>query len=313
MKTALVAMLAAWVALTPAAFAGKSRSGAKAGFKKIQKILKDEESDLHSVVIPDSLVKDRRSWKPEDVKAWREGLVELLADAKVAKVRESGDDAVVRITGARKSEMEILLRYSDSRWIVGSAEAFLVSGKPLTDAGAGGPARVTLEMRTKNDSMGTSAFSFSYVTKDVEKCKNRIDIWFCRCGNLHTGGRSLATGLGSKALGKVNEIPVGTEWKREVKPEKGAAFVVRCLDPDRTDFFVKARVVSVRESALTLEWELLTTGRGAPTKIDEPVSMDPNDRSGANGLPGICGLSGKAGRDGKSGSGGRGGKGGTGR
>ncbi|MEN8149329.1 MAG: hypothetical protein ABFS86_05865 [Planctomycetota bacterium] len=307
MRIMLIGMALVFVGLFSVEAAEKSRPEVKAGFKQIQKILKKDDPDLVDVVIPEKLVQDRRDWKSDDVRAWREGLTRLLSGARIVEARESGDDGVIRFKGRRRTEMEIYLRYTGRRWVVGSAEAFMVSGGLLKKARGKGAARATLEMRTSNESMGKSAYSFEYVTAEIGKCKNRFEVWFCRCGRLHANGDSRIAEVGSKKLDKVKGLPVGSEWKSEVKPEKGAAWVVRCRDSVRADFFVKVRVVAMKKGALELEWDLLAAGRGSPMTIHDRVPLDPADRSGANGIPGICGLPGRAGGDGAAGGAGGGG------
>jgi hypothetical protein len=274
----------------PAA-AKKKREKAKAGFKAIQKALKKPEknAELLAKIFPDRLVKDRSEWTEEKTKAWREGYGARFAAAKLVSVTESGDRAFVRFGGKTKdTELLVRMKHDGERWIVDCPEVYLVKGRLLDTANGEGPARVTITARQKNSEYGGSAYSFAHVTKDKALCKNRMDLWFCKHGDLHTCADDRIAVIGArKKLAKVEDIDAAWEFKDDIIPAAGTTYAVHCLRDDHRDFYVKLTVVKVSEKALTFEWALLAAGTGSPGSIAKAQPIETND--GEDGFAGMCG------------------------
>jgi len=72
---------------------------------------------------------------------------------------------------------------------------YCVSGGELAKANGKGPAHVKLRARTSNTSYGQGGFSFVHVTQDGRQCLNRVDMVYCRCGQVHGHGGSMFSQL----------------------------------------------------------------------------------------------------------------------
>ena len=309
----VLAMVAATALAAAAPAAGGERLPAKDGFAALQKVAASKDPDLWDVVLPAKLVESRPNWGEEETRTWREGLSKRLADAKVVKVREEGDDAVVRFEEGRaggQGQQEIAIHWSGSRWVLASPQAWPISGKFMAKARGSGLARVRLAARKgTEDGYGKSAYSFGCATGDPAQCKGRMNLWYCLRGDMHVTMETRILDLGRTPFDKVDGIPVGSEWKRELAAVAGAVLAIHCVDRRGVDFFVKARVVSADEGGLELEWDLLAAGPGAPPSIHEPNPIE--SRDGADGADGMCGAPGQSGTGsggGKAGKGGEGGK-----
>jgi len=271
--------------------AKKKRGSAKAGFKVIQKAAKKPEKNAEAlkVIFPDRLVKGRREWTDENTRAWREGYVARFVGAKLLSVTESGERAFVRIQGKTKgTELQARLKHDGESWVVDCPEVYLVKGRLIEAANGADPARVTLLARQKNSEYGKSAYSFAHVTMDSKQCKNRMDVWFCKYGDLHTCAKDRIATVGArKPLAKVEEISAAWEWEDWVGPAAGTTYAVHCLRDNHRDFFVKVKVIEVSEKSLTFEWQILAAGTGSPTTIHSPQPIQSND--GADGCGGMCG------------------------
>jgi hypothetical protein len=280
----LVAAILAAVCL-PALVEAGGRSNAKKGFASVVEIAGGNDEKLLEEVFPKALVRGRSA---DDVKTWREGFARKLAAAKVLKVTQAGDHAVARFQDrGSENELSVLLRAENSRWILACADPFLLKGELLDKANGSGPASVALARRKGKLPYDGSAFSLAHVTKNPDICKNRMDLWLCRYGDLHTVKDNRIARVGKRKLDKVDALDPALEWAGALPAVKGHTYVIRCFHVGRKDFFVKARVASVGRTKLSLEWSLLATGHGSPPSIHEEYPLR-NCLDGADGNDGVC-------------------------
>ena len=219
----------------------------------------------------------------------RRDLASTLENATVTDVRQAGADAIVVFANPADRELkatrEIELQLEGSYWLIKNARTYTVSGLGLKHRQGKKTARARLMERTVNGPYGASAYSFTYVTGDAAKCKNRMDVWFCHHGDFHT--RNRIADLGTVKLASVKGIPIGVEWKQWANVEKGHIYVLLCQDVRDRDFYVKFRVKKKKRGAVELEWTILAEGFGAPPSIHEANPLLSND--GADGADGLCG------------------------
>jgi hypothetical protein len=276
-----------WVlALLGGPLPAEERAKAEQGFTTIRATSEEKDPKLLDLLFPGSLVESRPDVAAQGVSQWRASFAGRLAKAKLRSVREEGDEAIVRL-GSATEERELPLRWVESRWIVDAAQEYVVAGKALDRANGKAPARVRLTARTKNGPYGTSALSFAHATQDPLPSKNRMEVWFCHNGDFHFSRGDVATRVEAKSLDEVTSIPVGKEWKKLLPAERGAVYVVRAVDPQRRDFYVKMRVDSLSKDAAEVEWALLATGWNWPADVHETQPDLSND--GADGNDGLCG------------------------
>ena len=283
-------------ALAAGALAKDARPSARDGFTSLVAIVTPSGEAAHPEAWPEALV-SHRDWRgaPEQVQAWRREGVARLAAAEVLKVREDHDDAYVRVRLA-DGEAEVPLRWTAGRWALGAPREWLVRGAALDAANGEAAATIRLAAFTDPDSYGPSAFSFTYVTQDPKACLNRMDVWYCRNGDLHRAGDGGFQDLGRGRLEKAGTIGLGGPWTDTVRPRKGGLYVLHVRRPGRTDFFVRLRATAVSREEVSFEWSLLSLGDGAPASIHEAQpwhATDPNvGEPGADGAPGLCGTGG---------------------
>jgi hypothetical protein len=287
--TALILVIAA------VASAGRddaeSSKGAKAAFMRIQKSaakLRTDEATTRPAMAKLFV---------RDVQRGRADLTGILAEvekAKIAKVVEKGDRALVTFYEAKSGEAvtrAVVMERTAGQWLLGSARSFVVESKALKTSRGKKPAVVKMSMRTKGGAYGRTAYSFSYVSGDMVKYKNRVDIWFCHNQDFHVKG--VIADMGKTSLKNVKSIPLTAKWGRTARVEVGHAYVVRCGADDRRDFFVSFRVKRLKRSTVELEWTVLAGGFNAPASIHEPAGLsDEVQRAGSNGTDGLCGKNG---------------------
>lgn len=287
-RLALAALLLGAVA----GAAAERHEGAKEGMTKIVAAAKAAKAEDLAVLFPDRLV-EHRSRKEEDVAAWREGFARELAGARDVRTEEaeSGDAAVATFEegGARKT---VRLRWTKERWILDGSQSWMLSGPFMDRARGRSPATGKLVPRPDNSAYGGSAWSFPWVTGNPDECKNRMSVWFCRYGDLHTVGDSRILDTGEKRLEKVDGIPADFGDRQWVEPKPGRVYVVHCVrkatGAEDVDFWAKLRVTKVSDRSLEFEWDLLAAGPGAPPSIHEPAPV-PDPLTGADGCDGYCG------------------------
>jgi hypothetical protein len=261
---------------------------AKKGFARIQET-PAEDLDALRALYPSSIV-ERSLRTPAEQDAWRTALHARLKKVQVLGARESVGLARVRVRDEGGATAEIPLRYDDGQWVLDTAREQVIEGGSLEKANGEEPATVTLTTRRTNDAYGTSAFSFAHVTRKDTECLNRMDVWYCHNHELHFSGGGGAILTKAKALAKVKEVPMDVEWQPFVTPKKGQVYVIHARRPGHRDFYVRARILSVGEHGIELEWNLLSTGEGSPPSIHEASPIQSND--GADGTDGLCGKGG---------------------
>jgi hypothetical protein len=313
-SSAAVALLATALLAGPVTADTSDRPTAEQGFAAIVKAVKSGEAKEVAWVLPESAVRDVTS-NAAEVQSWRDGMIETLSAAKLKGAREEGDDAVVRIS-LRTGTFELPLQYREDRWHVASGIVYLVAGKQLKKARGRKAARFHLDMRTTNKQWKGTCYSFVYATGNPDACKNRMSVWFCHNGDLHTSGGGRVTDIGEGVLDPNAGLPVGAAWGRSAPATAGHVYVVQCKRAGVFDFFATMRITSMDSDGLDAEWTLLTGGPGIPASIHKEQQDDSND--GSDGNPGLCGRAGSSGgstrygggRDGEDGAGGAGGGGG---
>jgi hypothetical protein len=232
-------------------------------------------------------VKDWTKEAAEDGKAWRAALAAQIAEGTVEKVTESSDDAIARWkAGTPPTTWALRLRRDGGVWIAASPWAYGVAGGTLAKANGAKPARVKLKMRTDKDKYGPSAWSFTHVTADPEKCLNRLDVWYCSAGHLH-GHDAMISPIQGNDLAAIEGLQPGGDWMDQANPKEGKLYVVDCKSADRSDFQVVLQVVEVKGSALEFDWRLVAAGKNAPADIHKVQPLVSND--GPDGVDGWCG------------------------
>jgi hypothetical protein len=201
------------------------------------------------------------------------------------KARQKDDEAVLVLKSA-EGACELPLLRVDGQWQASRCRIYIVEKKDLEGRGGRKTARASLGAREEQESYGTSAYSFAYVTGDPEKCKNRVDIWHCGNGELHAGGSGRIAHLGKLALSRVDSIPVGVAWEPTLSIQAGHTYVMHCLDPRDRDFFVKFKVSGLKGGVADIEWMLLAIGFGTPDDIHEERPLETLD--GADGTAAPC-------------------------
>lgn len=250
-----------------------------------------DEAALKSA-LPSSLVEAWDDLKADDAKVWRSELAARIAAGTVVKVVEDGGDATARWkTTSPTAEWQIRMRREGAGWVVSEPWAWCVAGGDLAKANGSKPGRVRLKTRRVQGPYGPSAFSFTHVTQDPEQCKNRMDLWFCHCGNLHPRNESMISERRETSLADVDGIPVGGDWMDQMVPKARKVYVMRCLRPGRMDFYVGFTVTSVGDDGVEIEWRLVAIGRNAPASVRSPQPLV--SRDGADGADGICAGSGR--------------------
>jgi len=282
---ALIAALAVTVT-EPLLARDPPRVKAEEGFALIQAAIADgSPKEVQWVVPTDAVIGQMKTL--DEVRAWRAQVVETLKGVKTQKARESGDDAAAQyVSRSGDAVMEIALHYAEGRWYVSGRTAYEVAGRALAATCGKKPARVELDMRTRNDQWQGTAVSFAYASKDTESCKNRMDVFFCHNGDLHAVRGRIAD-LGKGKLPRNGGIPLGVEWQQKVPATKGHSYAVHCSRRGRSDFYAGFTVKKVSDDGVQLQWTLLAVGFGAPASIHEPSAA--TDRDGADGAPGLCG------------------------
>jgi len=219
------------------------------------------------------------------------GILAEVEKSKIAKVVQKGDRALVTFYEPRSAEAvtrAVVMERTKGQWLLGSAHSFVVESKALTASRGKKAAIAKMSMRTKGGAYGRTAYSFTYVSGDVVKFKNRADIWFCHNRDFHVKGAIVD--MGKSSLKKVKTIPLTVKWGRTAHVEVGHAYVVRCGADDRRDFFVSFRVKRIKKSTVEIEWTVLAGGLNSPASIHRPAELSAEEqRAGSDGADGLCG------------------------
>lgn len=211
-----------------------------------------------------------------------------LVDARIGSLEVGDTQATVAIAHGRrhKTKSQLVLAKRGRSWELSSPTIYTFESTDLQQRNGKKPVRVVLTVRKKNGAYGTSAYSFRYATRDALACKNRVDIWPSFNGDFHVRRNRIAD-IGKTRLSKVAGIPGGVSWQQMIPIKTGHTYVMHCLDRRDRDFYVKLHVVSANDDQVAFDWQLLTSGFGAPDNIHVPQKLVSNDGSdGTDGLPG---------------------------
>ena len=269
----------------------EEEEGARASFAKTQKVIARlrNQTPRDKRALQELYSRDTQSSRLD-----RDVLLVELQNARVKRVREKGDRAVVSFVTPNDPNHVmhgVLLKRAGEKWLIDCTRSFELASKGLDKRRGKKPVRVRLSMRTTNGDYGTSAYSFTYVSSDMRKIKNRVDIWFCHNHDFHVNGS--ITDLGKTSIKKATQVPLDATWGSTVRAEIGHTYVMRCGADDRRDFFVAFTVRALRRSVVEFDWTLLTGGHNAPASIHEAVPLSEEDqRAGADGTAGLCGKNG---------------------
>jgi hypothetical protein len=257
-------------------------------FRAIQEACRVADATAMKKVLPTEIGEGMVGRGAKEIAAWREEFAAGIAKSVFSEAREVGDDAVVRCAGSG-GEVELILHRERGDWAVASPLFYLVNGRALDAASGNKPVALRLAARSTNEEYGDTAFSFAHVTRKPGECANRMDVWYCRNGDLHMVGDGRIARVAGKDLSAVTGIPAGAAWKETLAPEAGGLYVLHCRRERHRDFFVKARAAAVDEKKADLEWALLGAGFGSPASIRtaQPISS----RDGADGFDALCGKS----------------------
>ena len=268
-----------------AASSGEDDKGAEESFAKLQ----EEITRLRKLDGRDPRA-DGRDLFVRDVQRVRLDRDELFAElekARVTKVKEAGERALVKFSTGDDTRA-VLLERVRGKWLLGCARSFVLASDGLTRSRGKKPATARLAMRTNNGPYGASAYSFTHASGDMLKYKNRADIWFCHNQDFHVRGGIVD--LGKTSIKSVKSIPLDARWARTARVEAGHTYVLRCGPDKRRDFFVVCRVRRMKRNAAELEWTLLTGGFNAPVSIHKPRRLTADEqRDAADGTDGLCG------------------------
>jgi hypothetical protein len=285
----------AWFAAT-ALLAGDapttSRPWAEVGFDALRRAAIDKDDATLRVSLPSKLVHDWTDEAKDDAKAWRADVAARIAGGTVVSVKEDHDAAIARWkTTSPDGVWEMRLKFEDGRWTAASPWAYCVGGAELAKANGAKPAHVKLKARTTNDVYGPSAFSFVHVTQDAKQCLNRLDVVYCRCGQVH-GRKVMFSTRKAKSLDELDGIQTGGDWMDEIVPKNGAVYVLDCKEQGRKDFQVALQITALSKDAMEFDWRLVAAGKCAPTstRAPQPIAWSAKE---ADGTDGICGLPGK--------------------
>ena len=212
-------------------------------------------------------------------------LAAVLTGWKTSKIRVEDGEAAAAMKDGREVR-EVLLRLEEGKWKLASASSYLVEGADLRKRSGKKPATVELKMRDSNGAYAESAFCFTYVTASGEECKNRMDVWLCHNQDLHGSKDAVLVDVGKRSLRSIDRIPLDVSFEPTVRAEPGHTYVIHCRDRRDRDFYVKLRIKALKRGEATLEWSLLSTGRGAPETIHKAQPLRSND--GADAVDGLC-------------------------
>ncbi len=264
----------------------ESRLSAKEAFANIQKALKEVRKERAAARRFDKALFTQQVYRtrlsPGD-------LYEDLLAATVTKVIEKENRALVVFRTPdleERASLGVLMKKERTEWRIASGRSLVLSGNELAKRCGTKPARARLSMRMTNDSYGAGAYSFTCVSGDMKKFKNRADVWFCHNQDLHVKGE--AVDLGKVALQTVNAIPVDGAWTKLVQAKPGHTYVLRCGADKRRDFFVALHVKRIKRGVLEFEWTLLAVGWGAPLSIHAEHVTEEVARAGTDGPDGLC-------------------------
>jgi hypothetical protein len=260
---------------------------AEAWFAALRKAATDKDEATLAKGLPAALVKDWPDEAAGDAKKWRDDFAAQIAAGTVVSVKDGGDDAVARWK-TDKAVWETRLHRSGGRWSVASPWAWLVGGADLAKVNGAKPAHVKLKARTINESYGQSGFSFVHATADGKQCLNRVDMIFCRCGQVH-GRHAMFSLVRGKKLADFDGLPGGADMQDEIVPKNGAVYLVHLSEPGRKDLIVAIELTTATGEVLEFDWRVVSAGKGCPpsTRTSQPIPWSKNE---ADAVDGVCGA-----------------------
>jgi hypothetical protein len=258
---------------------------AEAWFAALRKAATDKDEAALAKDLPATLVKDWPDQAAGEAKPWRAAFAERIAAGTVVSVKGQGDDAVARWK-TDKAVWETRLRRSGGQWQVASPWAWLVGGADLEKVNGAKPAHVKLRVRTVNENYGQSAFSFVHATADGKQCLNRVDMIFCRCGQVH-GRHAMFSLVKGKKLAEFDGLPGGADMQDEIVPKNGAVYLVHLSEPGRKDLIVAIELTTVTDAALEFDWRVVAAGKGCPPTTRTPQPL-PWSKDEADATDGVC-------------------------
>ena len=258
---------------------------AEVWFVALRKAVADKDEATVVKSLPAALVKDWPDEAAGDAKKWREDLAARIAEGTVVSVKGEGDDAVARWK-TDKAVWETRLHRSGGRWTVASPWAWLVGGADLAKVNGSKPAHVKLKARTINENYGQGGFSFVHATADGKQCLNRMDIVFCRCGQVH-GRHAMFSLVKGRKLAEFDGLPGGADMQDEIVPKNGAVYLVHLSEPQRKDLIAAVELTTVSGDVLEFDWRVVAAGKGCPpsTRTPQPIPWSKDD---ADGVDGVC-------------------------
>jgi hypothetical protein len=258
---------------------------AEAWFAVLRKAATDKDEATLAKGLPATLVKDWPDEAAGDAKPWRAAFAERIAAGTVVSVKGQGDDAVARWK-TDKAVWETRLHRSSGQWTVASPWAWLVGGADLAKVNGAKPAHVKLTARTDPNAYGPSAFSFVHVTQKPSQCLNRMDIDYCRCGQMHLVGGGVLTVVKGAKLDALDGLQSGGDWQDEMVPKNGTVYVLGLKHPGRNDVQVAIEITALSATAMEFDWRVIAAGKNAPAGIHAPQPIVSND--GTDGSAQLC-------------------------
>lgn len=258
---------------------------AEAWFVALRKAVADKDEATVAKGLPATLVKDWPAEAAGDAKKWRADVASQIAAGTVVSVKGEGDDAVARWK-TDSAVWETRLHRAGGQWAVASPWAWLVGGADLAKVNGAKPAHVKLKARTDPGAYGPSAFSFVNVTQDPKKCLNRMDLVYCRCGQMHVRRNGMLTVLKGGKLAELDGLQRGGDWQDEIVPKNGTVYVLGLSRPGQNELQVAIEVTALSASAMEFDWRVIAAGKNAPAGIHAPQPLDSPD--GTDGTDQLC-------------------------
>ena len=290
--TALVLSGVAATSLFAGDGATAARPTAELGFAAIRKAATDKDAATLAKLLPTSLVKDWPEEGKDDGQVWRTAFAALIAKMTALTTVEGSDESEIRcVTESPDAGWDVRIRYTDGLWRVAAPWPYCIRDGELGRANGRKSAHVKLKARTDEKAYGPSAFSFVHVTQDPKRCLNRMDLSYCRCGQLHAIGDAMFSIVRGKKLDDLRGLHTRGDWQDELVPKRGDVYVLHVKTAGRADFQVAMEVTALSKNELEFDWRLLAAGKNAPASIHAAQPLVSND--GANGTAGICAERGK--------------------
>src|SRR5262245_18179707 len=258
---------------------------AEAWFAALRKAAADKDEAALAKALPADLVKEWPENAAGEAKKWRADLAARIAAGTVVGVKEEKDDAVARWK-TDKAVWETRLHRSNGHWALATPWAWLVGGADLAKVNGAKPAHVKLKARTDPGAYGPSAFSFVHVTQDPKKCLNRMDLVYCRCGQMHVRRNGMLTVIRGQKLEALDGLQRGGDWQDEIVPKNGTVYVLGLRAPGEHELQVAIEITALTSSSMEFDWRVVAAGRNGPAGIQAVQPLVSND--GADGTDQLC-------------------------